>query len=377
MVNVRTALVGLTVTLLGGGCSVVLGLEDYGNAAAGVEGAPDAMAPEGAAREASREAEGPDAPRSSKDTSVADSPPDHADVGQDVDAGESCSSVLGFACTPLPPPGWTGPLAIFEGSGSILPSLPPCSGSFATDDYDGFDAPTATASTCTCSCGAPSGAACQGSVSFSQNGSCSKSCGAPATLPQGACTPVNTSGCSGGGPVVSVSASASGGACAPTPSTTIPTAAWTKEVRACGLSSTPIAATCETGEACVPVPSLPYEAGNLCVSQVGNVACPASFPKQRIYYESSTDTRGCSACSCAEPTEVVCAGGTVNSYFDSSCGFLVNSSAFPQSCETRSGATASMDLTGVTASGGTCAPSAVTPTGDVSPEQPLTICCLQ
>jgi hypothetical protein len=382
-VSRRVAVAGLFAGLLGAGCTQVLGLEGYGNGADSL-GALDAMAADVAVHKDAARADGPRVPPreagtgdgSAEASSVLEAGRDASDP--EVDVGSPCASSPGFACVAVAPPGWTGPVAIFEGSGEPLPTVPSCAGSFPTDTFDGFDVLDAPSPTCACSCGAPTGSECAGSASFFQDGVCAKTCGKPATLSPGTCTSVNVSGCPGGGAMLSISASASGGACAPSLATSVSPWAWTKEVRACGLAEPASELSCAAGTACVPVPSLPYEFGNLCVVREGTWACPAAFPAQRVYYTGASDTRSCSACSCGAATDVACTGGTTKSYFDSSCAVLVSSVSSPESCGGgRSGFVAAMELSGITASGGSCAASSVTPTGEVSSTQPTTLCCSQ
>lgn len=58
---------------------------------------------------------------------------------------------------------------------------------------------------------------------------------------------------------------------------------------------------------CLPVPTSPFSKTNRCVTKSGTVeSCPATFPVRSVFRSAGTDTRGCSACSCAAPEGVKC-----------------------------------------------------------------------
>src|SRR5439155_14169506 len=130
------------------------------------------------------------------------------------------------------------------------------------------------------------------------------------------------------------------------------------------------------GRVCAAKPSPPF-GSSLCIWQKGDVACPgAPYSVKRIYYDSATDTRDCSACTCDPPTSVTCSGVKVATFADGECpanpaGSITASGACLSAPASTSVVQASSSSVGV----GSCAAKAVTPIGSVTPTGPTTVCC--
>jgi hypothetical protein len=146
---------------------------------------------------------------------------------------------------------------------------------------------------------------------------------------------------------------------------------------ACGQTSeAPIGQGCSSGQVCMPKVQAPYQEG-LCVKMPGEVACPALFPNQHIYYDTFTDGRSCSSCSCGNPAGASCSA-KIQFFTDSACSTNALLAEVPTgSCKDISGnpAVVGRKAIGTTISPGSCAPSGGQVGGTVDPVGPTTFCC--
>ncbi len=292
-------------------------------------------------------------------------------------AGEASAGGCTNACVPAAPSGWQGPLEIYEGVGGPPPPAPPgCGGAYATLAFDGNGAPAAPAATCTCSCGSPGGGTCGAPLAnYFSDTNCTQSCGTPNQPIGPSCTTLGLGTC--GGTHVTIGASPpTGGSCTPDAGSHVVPPAWGGDVRLCAASVAPTGSGCTAGEVCAPATTLPFEPSTYCVAASGTPACPAGYPVQHVYYGSFSDTRGCSACTCSDPPDASCAGGTAEAYGATSCTGPPSSSGVPESCSSLGAQRAAM-VTGLTWTAGPCQPSGGAPTGAFTPTTPTTICCTQ
>lgn len=306
--------------------------------------------------------------------SPSDAARDATDSGADsAQAGNEagCAAV----CVPQVPANWGGPYTIYEGTGGPPPPTPPsCPGAYPNAVYDGTATPNAPAANCSCTCGAPTNATCLPPVAnyFTDNG-CTMPCGQNNQPITTTCT--NLDPCSGGlltfsGPIPS------GGTCAPDAGSTVPAAGWTADVRLCGAAAALSNAGCDAGQICAPTAAFPLEAATYCIAQSGSVPCPPGYTAARTYYQSSTDTRACTPCSCGAPMGVTCAASTITVDTAASCSLVGIGVVYgaPQACINTRGASAVVDSL-PSPDGGICAPVGGTPTGSFTPTTPTTICC--
>jgi hypothetical protein len=204
---------------------------------------------------------------------------------------------------------------------------------------------------------------------------CNASCGTQDQPIATTCTPLAVGTC--GGTHVTISASvASGGSCAPDAGSQIAPAAWTAGARLCAATGAPSPAGCDAGEVCAPATGLPFEPSTYCIARSGVATCPAGYPVQHTYYESSADTRACTPCSCGAPSGSTCTGGGITVYGGAMCSGGSTQLAVPQTCAALGGSKVGI-FSGATAAGGSCAPSGGQPTGAFTPTTPTTICCTQ
>lgn len=267
----------------------------------------------------------------------------------DAPSGGSCT------CMPQAPSGWT--LVVMSTSRTS------CLGAWAASpstSHDGLSAPPAT---CGCSCGAPSASACTYGLTVGQscNFGCSGGCTSTSNLypASNACVAA-----SAGGSVYTVlgSAGGAGGSCAPQPSANAAAALWAHTALACSPSLPIGAASCGSGNACVPAAPSGF---TVCAEQAGDLTCP--FGTKQLEYAGVSDTRGCSSCTCGSASGFSC-GGTLNGYSSSNC---TGSAVAVANC-----GTAVNSMMYVASPSGSCSPSSATATGSASPTGPVTFCCL-
>jgi len=270
-----------------------------------------------------------------------------ASEGSSTEGGQTCT------CTTDVPAGWT--LVTFSTSGAT------CDGAWAGQSialHDGMNAP---APTCDCACGAPNGVSCSiemedgcpGSVQNVASGTC---------FAQGSTGGVNFPG--GGTYAVS------GGACAPQPTSNIPPLTWSDNVTACGASLPIGQGSCGTGDTCVPAAPTGFK---VCGMQTGDVACP--FGTKSLEYTGADDTRACTTCACGTVGGVQC-GGVIEEYTSADCvGTYTDMSLPVAGGGTCQGDPGSMQYVQAT-TGGSCAASGGTATGNAVPMGATTFCCL-
>jgi hypothetical protein len=358
-----------------GGCAQVLGLGSYGEAPDGGEG--------GATQEAASAADGgvsgtpKDGATNALDELAADARTGGATDGSDAGNAEgaadgSCTGAT--TCAPSVPAGWTGPLALWEGTINPPASCP--TGFSAA--FDGGAAASSPPAQCSCACTPATGGACGPvTLTFTANGGggCGQPCGpggGVVSVTPGSCVSVSTITQSCGNTNVTISGSAAAG-CTPNASATTPPWAWGAYAVACApLSSTPLG--CPAGGLCVPAPPSPFEM-RFCIMQPGSgLTCPGAYPVQRSYYSGVTDTRGCSTCTCGG---VDCnANAHVQTWNSSQCTGtfpLADFNPLPKSCSSVSNQPRGVSFT--TSPRGTCAPVGGQPIGSVATQGPVTLCC--
>ncbi len=320
-------------------------------------------------------------------------------------------------CVPAAPTGWTGFYRLYDST----TSAPGCDATWPTTAYDGNAMIDAPPDTCNCTCGAASGekcavgggadpnhagyvdeitildAACGGMVTCggalevlpTWNGACYGPDGYNAGATN--CGPNSDTCTKSGSAPCNVSAQAaaltiSGGSC--TPTSTTPTAVptkitWGEFGEACGGAT--VGTGCLTGETCLPIPAAQFVTG-VCVMQTGNVACPAVFTDQHVFYDPSktTDTRACSGtCTCAPPSGGSCSA-TITVYSDQTvdtCNTLVatlNPTTAKGDCQPLTGnpSVGSREATFSAVTGSSCVGTGGTATGTATPASATTFCCV-
>ena len=289
-----------------------------------------------------------------------------------ADMGPGACAPTG-TCMPAAPIDWLGPFAILEGTGDMPAS---CPDGWGQDLLVAWKDLTVPASTCECTCEAPQGVTC-GDTSLVQ--SSSNSCNILVkSWPVGAsCT--NVSAKDGQAQYWTASQpDVAGGSCTATPTTVIPPTSWGAGVVACAPMEQ-AGACAEDGQSCV---GLPDASSRLCIAVEGDEGCPAGTPYQtrELLYRNVADDRGCAACTCGDPAGT-CTGAKVRLVDASDCNagaFIVGTVPADGSCEQITPGPAQgakLDTTTATIMA-TCEPSAAAPTGEATPADPVTLCCL-
>jgi hypothetical protein len=280
-----------------------------------------------------------------------------------VDCADPSCTAAGYACVAAPPSGWSGPIALYEGS--FTEPVPTCPALYPELDYQGDTGPDAQPATCEeCACAAAE-ITCTVELTFFKNGNCKGSTTKSDPLTAGGCVKLDAgaSSLSLSKPTSTVQpCTPSGGAA------TIPALQRTTSGIACGASRR--TGGCSTGEICAPRPQAPFHEAR-CISRDAAKSCPASYPVQH-HLEQIKDDRGCSPCACGAPALPSCAA-TTTLFSDDACGVQSTSSLNDGSCVTSMPASATAAVTG----SGTadCAPQGSTPTGSVTIASQATICC--
>ena len=238
--------------------------------------------------------------------------------------GAGAAGAAGAAGTPEPCPdsescvprtqGWIGPVAFWEGNATTPSNPPPCPEGYEkpVDLHRGVNNPPGG---CKCTC-KPMGQACGANTKLQifDDYACKQECSHSSPL---VCDPV--SGCTGSqGSLTAPKSAPTGGTCEPSYSE-FPEATWQKDARLCSPSN-----VChDPAQACAPTPGAPYPS-QLCVTRrvLENRPipdCPSDYPDQTLLYETKTDGRGCTTCTCGAVTGGLCSG-TLTINWGSECG---------------------------------------------------------
>jgi hypothetical protein len=319
-------------------------------------------------------------------TTPFDAPSD-AQMLPDVPFVDSSTCPTGSLCVDPAPSGWSGPVILYDATGTPLPVPPACPSTYPTQAYQGNAGLSGGNATCGCSCGTPMNANCNNSavpvIAVYTTSDCS---GTPCsdTLPYSAGGFCVGTGCSGGGSATVTQATGQNASCTASPSTNVPTAQWSEVGRVCAPPS--VGGGCSGSQVCVPEsPGMGFIA-KACIVQTGPGPCPSgsSYSIQHTFYASTDDTRGCSpACTCANAQNVTCTGGAVSVYtvYGQMCGGTATNIPIDGACHpfTINGNIYAMDTSPSTpvAGTGSCAPSSPQPSGTLTATAPTTVCCAQ
>jgi hypothetical protein len=289
--------------------------------------------------------------------------------GAFIDAPPPVPCGAGMACAPAVPAGWGGPYGVLTGAPGTLPDCDPTSYA-STPAFDGKRGLDAGPAVCTCGCTLPG---CDPpAITFYSDSVCSVPCGPAAPLNR--CVQIPMSSCNGANLTISAPAPSGGGACIPDGSASVPTAAWSDEIRAC-VPRDAAPASCSTGQTCLPN-GTPF-----CIGLAGDVACPnGDYPIRRVYYEGLDDERGCLACTCSTIKPPSCFFPPPSlgvGSFDQTCTIPTGQPFIvPVGCTGRvPSALALAQLFDASIEGGACAPGGGSQDGGATPTMPMTFCC--
>jgi len=149
---------------------------------------------------------------------------------------------------------------------------------------------------------------------------------------------------------------------------------WQTFARACAAPSS--GDGCNNETTCLPEPETPYR-DTLCVSQPGDVACPAAYPEKRTFFDTVyVDTRDCSDCACGAPEGGAC-NPTIAFYSDAGTCTQLVAHIDAQSCKDVPGNPTIHGRESLSASitPGACEPDGGEAIGSVTAQNPVTFCC--
>lgn len=284
------------------------------------------------------------------------------DEDGDVDCADS--DCVGWKCAPGVPPGFTGPVAYWEGpTGSEPACAAPFDVELATLFAD-LDCPDAE---CPCDCGNAANQTCTNGMSmwWSKSGcpinnvsdNLSSSCDVPSVSSPDHVVVLGLGG-----------SKTQGGNCTATGGPPQKTTTWNTTGRICGASL--LEGGCAGGTECVPDPGALL---GPCIFRTGDVACPLSgYSDKHVVYETTTDTRSCSSCTCGGASGGSCSQNVIT-YSDTGCSQQSGSFNTSANCATVSNVVRFKFTPTVTVSG-SCPPQ-VTPTGACAEANPTTVCC--
>ena len=253
--------------------------------------------------------------------------------------------------------------ASWQGPAYLAPAQSPCPDDWPTAVVEGGESLTVQPPDCGCNCGSPQ-VSCTGNVGLHLYSGAN--CQTPSWM---GAVPL---GCSAdpSGQTVSVSAAnglALSGTCPNAQGTVsnMPPVGFDGPVAACGEAA--------VGTGCGAGVCAPPAGAALCVYAEGDLSCPDGFSNGTLVYTGWQDTRDCD-CSCSP--EGSC-DATVTLYGQGN-GCTGQSVSFPAdgNCFTFSNVTFT-EWSNVTAtpSNPTCGQPQTSPTGEVVPIDPVTICC--
>ena len=267
-------------------------------------------------------------------------------------------------CVAATPAGWSGPTAVYRGA----EAPPDCPDEFPTLAFEANHELVAPAPTCSCSCGNGVGATC--STIVRENG---PNCALPQggfpwwSLPGNECQPISagTSVLRSDAPIIDTS----NASCPVTSNENVPAAAFATTVRACEAPER--ATLCEDGGQCLPIAPDPY--AEVCIYAEGDYPCPAGpFSERTLLHTDLEDTRGCTDCSCTDPTgtctgtvtyQTACMGGLIGILAQGPVGTCHNMNSAPGAAHYTAQSSVS------------CQPAGGIPQGEATPTNPVTLCC--
>jgi hypothetical protein len=274
------------------------------------------------------------------------------------------SDCAAYVCAPTAPAGWMGPVAVRD---DVAGANPACSGPYLNNPVRGGRQITCPTQTCgTCFCGAPPGVGCT-TPTISHWGQNDPTCSGKQlpSVPADGCNPVD-----GYFKIDDTTPTGSGTCTGQRGLDTKPAPSFARIGLGC---NGPTAGGGCGGGLCLPTPTAPLE-GKLCVYSPGDLPCPSGYTaNRRVYYQSITDGRTCSACTCGAP---VCKG-RMSRGMDSTCPSEEAGIPVPITACTHIGGILA-EYIGYVSDGASCAPSTSTGSGTCTGDgaTATTICCL-
>lgn len=209
-----------------------------------------------------------------------------------------------YTCVNKTPPGWNGPIMLYDGDPSMAPSCPASHPTLAYTWHGDLMPQPAMCGACTCT---GTGVTCNLAPLALDDTACATQLGTVVQPAQNQCGPIQAP--AGLQAITAATPTAISGACMPGGgSKTLPPAKWGRTGIACiggGLGG-----GCTGGQTCAAKSEAPFVAG-LCIWASGDFPCPQGFGDRHTFAGSVTDTRGCSPCACGAPSAQCTATSTI------------------------------------------------------------------
>lgn len=279
----------------------------------------------------------------------------------------------GLSCQPVPPAGWLGPVAYWQGESGE--EVPDCPEGYA-EPMDLHADPDGAPADCSCTCKAEE-LECGGAQEVTIYGdlSCNNAC---ATAGPQECTPAAVSGCSGAMLSMHVPEKDPTGSCAADVKTELTSPRWHRDARFCELATE--VDDCGAEQACFPTPSGGFSS-QLCVYRVvlaGQAApeCPDEYPNRDLLYSSFKDERDCGDCDCEGPSGGSCVGEVIIGT-NSDCSSFTNKYVIGEDDCLQISKPSHIEVTYMMTPGSSCAPAGdPEPIGEVVPSGNYhAVCC--
>jgi hypothetical protein len=287
----------------------------------------------------------------------------------DIVCGDDGATV----CVGMAPDGWSGPVQLVLGAtleGGCPPGLDPLGSTH-------YASPNGLPAVCTCTCD-PTGITCAVSLSFFADPSCSDASSCDTTIQVTSCakvglkSPADCNGIDASAIYALAPPPSPMGQCQASPAPSVLPPPFDREALLCAPSAS--VAGCAAGEQCVPrLVGCFYRDGKYeCTDP--SLATDHPGLTRTMIYTGWTEHRGCGSCQCSG----LCAGG-VNVYHlpvgaEGQCASTDQNQTLPLGqCPKLSGS-GWPGLRQYEYSGPTCT-AAAPPTGAITTEHPVTVCC--
>jgi hypothetical protein len=306
------------------------------------------------------------------DSGSSDDGSERCDNGVDDDgdgkidcADDDCAAMR---CSPAAPSGWQGPVVFKESDGDAS-----CTGAFDREAWRGGNDPQAEPASCS-ACTCDGGSSCASAIDFVSSGE--EQCGGTScsTSINQACAEISPACLADLTTAYVKTKVASGAGCQPSEQhADKPAPQWRTHALACSPAKAS-SGGCAKDEVCAPA----ADGGGgfedrYCVYRPGEHDCPESFSDRRVYHRAFADTRECSACSC---------GGDECQYRwrvynadDASCSTPLLELSNAGQCVQVNPKDGKLRVGAMISGGGACKASGGESSGDVSADDPVTLCC--
>jgi hypothetical protein len=271
-------------------------------------------------------------------------------------------------CLPAPA-GWSGPVVVLEDTSAPLP----CGGNWSNEVFTAYQGPIEAPSECSgCECAPPLDGGCEvPEVTVYQSNTCAAVKAVGSSGP--GCTALPNLGGSG---ISAAPANPTPGDCFPNGGDlTEGPISWAAQARLC--DGAPAGDACQGGT-CYPAPE---GDARVCVYRDGEHECPPGYSNQHALHHGALDERTCTACQCGPEEGAECAGMLYGYTASVPCDVAnpdTGAQLIPQddSCQDVAGSvwkhTRWQEGPRMP---GACEPTGGEPGGEVTPVDPVTVCC--